>query len=271
MPAGRVGMRLVALGGAPQFGLPQLLGLPNGELYLDSRLGISGAHGSTVGVFPNQFTTGAPRDGLPDTGAGNAGDVLLQKTSNTSPNGQQTLLFSGADFPAAPVFRSRTAFAWPSIANGYTFYAGFNRLATVSSSGQQLLWNEGGSADVRIPVNQGTGGFWEYRDHNGVNRDTNTTGALGWQSWRGILHAAGTVDYVIDGATATWQGGWNQQWSFNPATEAGYLLGNLATNFVVGFHGLMGWFLWFSVEHPPALQKTIDNFLRSSFGLAVIP
>src|SRR5690242_10645713 len=101
--------------------------LPNLELYLDSRLGVTGADGSTVTAWPNQASTGTARDGLPDTGNGNAGNVILKKNAPTSPSGVQTLLFSGVDFPSAPVFRSRTAFQWPSISQGYTLYFGFNR------------------------------------------------------------------------------------------------------------------------------------------------
>lgn len=256
--------RRIPLGGGSLFNPAALPGL---ELYLDSRLGLSGSHNSIVEPWPDQ--SGHARDAANYTQSGNSGKMRLQTTSNLSPNGQQTVLFTGADANSAVVGQNVAPNPWPAVTNGYTFYAGFNGLAAASSSLLQLLFNEGGAANFRW-VAEGTGSKWEYRDGAGANRVTNTAYGTGWKSERLIIKATGTVDMVIDGVTATWQGGWNQQWNITPGALSGYMIGNLSTNLVVGLHALLGWFLWYSNEHSPTLQSVVDNYLRTRFGMAPV-
>lgn len=265
MAAGRTGMRPRIVGGNTTPFVPWLL--PNAELYLDSRLGLIGDHGDIVEPWPDQTINS--RDAFNDTGGGNSGKMLLQTTSNTSPNGEQTVFFNGLDFPNAAVGGSISPNPWPTTARGYTFYAGFKPLGAASSSGLELLFNEGGAANIRV-VPSDSSLVWTWRDNAGIRRDSNTSMAVGWQSWRGVISAAGVLDYFNDGVLATWQGGWNQIVTVTPGILSGYLIGNLSTNFVVGLHALIGWFVWYSEAHSLTLQRRIDNYLRNRFGLASI-
>lgn len=240
--------------------------LPGLELDLEAWLGLSGAHNSTVASWPDQ--SGNARNAGNDASFGNAGVMKLQTTSNLTPSGQKTVRFSGADFPSAVVGINTNPTPWPAATSGYTFYAIFNGLATPSSSGLQILFNEA-AGNFRW-VSQGAGSKWEYRDQAGTNRDTNTTFATGWQTARAVVRAAGTVDYYIANALATWQGGWNQQWNLTPGALSGYTIGNLATNYVVGAKMDLGALLWFSREHTAQQQQGVENYLRLNAGLALL-
>ena len=241
------------------------LALGNWILYLDSRRGPSGADQSVVNPWPDKSVHAY--NASHDASLGNNGEMRLNTVANLSPNGKQTVGFTGADFPHAVVGLNAQPNPWPAVTGGYTFYWGGNLRSSASSSGVGLLWNEG-TANFRIVYSNP--GHWEYRDQAGTNRASNTAFAQGWQSGRLVVHAAGTIDLYVEGVAATWAGGWNQQWTINPGSLAGYTLGNLATNYVTGLTGYLGWFFWRGVEDSLATQKLIDNFQRGQFGMGAV-
>jgi hypothetical protein len=249
----------VRVGSGQQF---DPLALGNWVLYLDSRRKISGADQSIVNPWPDLSPNAY--NASHDTSNGNNGEMRLNLGVNRSPNGQQTVGFTGVDFPHAPVGLNAQPNPWPSVTGGYTFYFGGNLQVSASSYGVGMLWNEG-TANLRWVYENPT--FWEYRDQAGVNRPTNIVFAPGWQSARLVIHAAGTVDMYVNGVQATW-GGWNKLWNIPAGALAGYTLANLATNYMTGLTGYLGWFFWHGVEDSLAAQKLIENFMRGQFGLA---
>lgn len=239
--------------------------LPNLELALVSILGVLGTNGGTVGPWPDQ--SGKGRDAANDTANGNNG--VMRLTTNASPNGQQAVTFSGADYPHDVIGSNALPVAWPATTNGYTFYVGFNGKAAVNSAPPiQIIWNDATLAHYRFGGE--AGGKWFYFDQNQVIQASNTPYATGNQSAVVCNQANGTLNLYVNGVAATWQGGWNQQWNINPAILNGYQLGNLSTNHVVGWHADAYWFLWYSQEHNAQTRSFVDNYMRQLYGLAPV-
>lgn len=257
----------VTMGGAPAI---NPLSLPNLELYLNSTLGLSGAHDSAVSTWPNQSSHGTARDGLQDIVAI---QPRLQTTSNLSPTGKQLVRFDGLNSPNGDTMDSPT-FSVPSPTDGQTFYCwirarqpartqfpNFTHLFSDRSTRRNPALYLGGIDEDNkygMSVNSSIGPGTRY------HFDTFAPGVqtIVWVlsppaascTVRFFRNGVETGTDALVGSASGFVGG------FDLCSANGSLGGNGAVD------GDLGAFIWYSVAHSAGIRTGVTAWLQSYFG-----
>lgn len=248
---------------------------PNLELYLDSRFGVTAADGATFGTWEDQ--TANSRDALTRTADGFTDPTYWSSTvANLTPNGQPTVEWGLTTAFPGNILAS-AAFAFPTMARGYTFYhyervlaktagpypsvnqvmlAGHNgALVTVMP---QLLLDSGG-ANRRLGIVDAAGG--------GAPKEFDTLASIAgaWKIHTVIFEAPGNnttpCHYFVNGVEQT-------QFAGNPFGDfvmgmQGYSIGGAVNGNVVA-RCRQGFFIWYSDTHN---QATINLFVAWAAAL----
>lgn len=247
-------------------------GLPNLELYVDSRLGVSGSDGAAITTWPDQ--TPNLRD-LLRQGATPAPTLLT--TSTTSPKGVQLLRWTPAPGPG---FVNGTSMAtailtnlnFPTSARGMTVYMwgvfrattnDFN-LATGFRTITDGNWESGiqssdGTHRMYIRTNSGGGATRLF----GTAQVTPVTGVLTW-IYRPPNDGTGAAQLYVNGtlqspaASALWQ--------ITQTQTGNILVGTADTAGTRSFDADLGAVIWYSDAHTDAVRAGVERFLRRTFG-----
>src|SRR5437016_8334994 len=260
--------------GGSAAGFPIPTNQPGMELYLNSArgFGLSGNDGDRPNTWPDK--SGNARN----AGRMTSDFAPVYRTiiaNGASPNGTPTLQFDGFDPPFSQFMGTGTVpNPWPSIINGYTFYFLFNlRTAVNSSSGGDLLFCEQANAHWRVsPRNPGGSHFVTYHDDL-IDHASGQMPVTGWQTLRFVLTpsvpqapATGTVTAFRNGTALTFA---DNTYQFTPGISVGYVIGQLATNLIVGMDAFVGVFAWYSRAHTTSLQRLLEDYWRLQFGLTL--
>lgn len=231
--------------------------LGNLILYIDANTTLSGAaHNDPVSTWAD--LSGNNYDQL--SAGGNR--PLVQKTSNTSPNGKVLVRFDGVD----DFVNSSTPLAWPTVVAGYTIYF-YGRFKT--SAANTSFWASDSTGRPKLGYQKSVGGapFVRSEADGTATKDLNTASIISnlMQFLAVVFKTNGTVQAyraISNGAlTALDQ---NPTYSFTPAGLAGIIIGDAIGGGACTMD--LATEIWYNTEHSPATISGIRNYLKNIYG-----
>lgn len=264
-------MRCNVGGGTAGFGPYFPLSLPNLELYLDSRIGISAADGAAFAPWLDQSTNA--RDAI--AAGGSFLNPVYHSASSLTPKGKATVEWGTATaFPGNAL--GSASFGWPLIGTrGYTTYWYGKPIAKTAAPYpfiNQTAWNRGNAnQSVGLLLDDGSGGVGIQDDNGGgaphVFSSLSTVGG-GWHVFTSVFPVPdnNTVPcrFYVDGALKSQVSGPTNYVSSLAGNDS-YILGNAGNGNTV-VRGFQGFFLWYSDTHSLATINQVKTWAGIYFG-----
>ena len=257
---------------------------PHLELYLDSRLGISGvADGATLASWADQSGHSPTRDGATASAFGFTDPTYWSTTaSKLTPKGKPVVEWGLTTASPGNLLKSTGSFLWPTQARGYTFY--YYGLTVTKTTPTYPAVNQGwfgatNTISALAPLNildSGTGpapgrSIGIADDNGGGNPHQFSQLSAISNQWK--MHTIvyptpmnGTLPplYYLNGVAQTEVAGPGNLTLVGPGTNFYTLGGNWTGNIVV--KGRQGFALWFSDIHSQATISLFNLWASIFFG-----